>query len=90
MKDEEINRKIEQSSKDDQYYTDMKIRAVKNTIEENDDNLREDVRPFLWMKKKPRQTLIAFFIFVLICISVASSVDLRQLIAKKFGIELVK
>ena len=90
MKDEEINRKIEQSSKDDQYYTDMKIRAVKNTIEENDDNIREDIRPFLWMRRKPKQALIAFFIFVLLCISVASSVDLKKVIMKKFGIELKK
>ena len=88
MKDEEIKERIAQKDKDWKEYTNMKIRVVKNDIDEVDDNIRDELRLFFWMKRKPKQAILIFFIFILFCISVASSVDLKKFIADKFGIEL--
>ena len=88
MKDSEIERRFAEQDKDFENYVNMKIRAVKNNIETVDDDIRDELRPFFWTNKKPKQAILIFFIFILFCISVASSVDLKKFVANKFGIEL--
>lgn len=79
MKDDEINRRLAEQDKDQQHYTDMKIRAIKRQIP-----------LFFWMGKYPRKAVFGLFLFVLMCISVANVIDIRKFIGDKFGIEFKK
>lgn len=76
MKDAEIERRLAEQDKDQQHYTDMKIRAV-----------RKQIPLFIWMGKYPRKAVLGLFLFVLMCISVANIIDIRKFVANKFGIE---
>ena len=77
MRESDIDKRFEQQDRDSKLYTDMKIRSVKKLL-----------APFFWMAKYPKKALLILFVFVLICISVASSIDLKKFITNKFGIEL--
>lgn len=77
MREDDIDKKLAQRDKDLKVYIDMKIRAVKKLVAHS-----------IWVGKNPKRALLIIFVFVLLCISIASTVDLKKFIAKKFGIEL--
>lgn len=77
MRDEEINSRFERADKDAKHYTDMKIRAVKKLL-----------APFIWMVQNPKKAIIGFILFVMVCIGIASSINLKKMILDRFNIEL--
>lgn len=76
MKDEEINRRLEQQDKDQRLYTDMKIRAIKKLL-----------APFIWMRNNPGKAIAVLVILFVVTSFLLHIIDIKETIEKMFNIE---
>ena len=88
MKESDIDKKIAQKDKDWKDYTNMKIRVVKNDIEEVDDNIRAELRPFFWAKNNPGKAVLIVLIAFMISALAFHMIDIKGTIEKRLKIEL--